>query len=104
MCAIHWRCSSSKVGMQIRLMFVKKSLFQCFGAGEPPAVIHAVSTSGQGDTLKAVNEGGLAEFVCESDGEPLPEFTWQLSDGGSLPSDARVTNSGGRSVLQVLNQ
>ena len=71
--------------------------------GEPPLVIYTATSSGHGNTLKAVNEGGLAEFSCESDGEPPPEFIWQLEGGGNLPVDSRIiSGGGGRSILQVL--
>ncbi|XP_065195949.1 uncharacterized protein LOC135827368 [Sycon ciliatum] len=70
---------------------------------EKPQVIITSTSAGYGNTLSAVNQGGLAEFICEADGEPLPEFSWTLEGGGDLPGDVRMYGSAGRSVLQVPN-
>ena len=51
--------------------------------------------------MDAFNEGALAEFICEADGDPAPEIDWNLAGGAPLPDGSTVWQTGRRSTLQV---
>ena len=72
-------------------------------SGTKPGGVVIFSSAGRGPTENALNEGALAEFVCEADGDPTPIIEWRLDGGGDLPIGSTVVQSGGRSTLSVPN-